>query len=127
MTQDVYYFGAWGAPGHYLWSPSGRIVLRVHAQLPWASIDGALAGDPTLRRSLGYWSENNQPEGVARLHHLGGWTALAFWDRSGDHRTGSNSVLFARGLHTAAEMAALFEQHFPAVWQRITSRFQVRL
>jgi hypothetical protein len=127
--QDVYYFGAWGMAGHYLWTPDGRNAWDAERSIPWENIDGPLAGDPALATHDRpyHWSTDRQPEGLARLHHLDGWTALAFWDRSCDTRFGSNSVLFARGEHTAAEMVALFERHFPRVWQRINARFQVRL
>ncbi|WP_437477414.1 hypothetical protein WME75_28250 [Sorangium sp. So ce1014] len=59
-----------------------------------------------------------------RLHHRDGWTAISFWDRSGDERYGSSSTLIASGTHTAREMVELFEQSFPAIWERITRRFQ---
>ncbi len=129
---EVYYFGRWGGPGHYLWSPSGRSSgHEVERRIPWpcAEFDGRLAGDPVLEdpRQRGHWATEHQPEGHARLHHRGGWTALSFWDRSGDQRHGSSSTLVARGEFTAAEMAALFERAFPAVWRRITARLQVEL
>jgi hypothetical protein len=97
--------------------------------LPWRDLDGVLAGDPALEDTCRrrYWSSDNQPEGWARLHRLNGWTALAFWDRSCDTRGGSNSALIARGEHTAAEMVELFRRAFPAVWERITRRFQLVL
>lgn len=126
---EVYYFGAWGEPGHLLWTPAGRTDWEAQRALPWPELDGVLAGDPELKdpHRRNHWSTDNQPEGRARLHHRDGWTALAFWDRSCDSRYGSNSVLFARGTLSAAEMLALFELHFPAVWRRITLRFQVSM
>jgi hypothetical protein len=30
--------------------------------------------------------------GEARIHHVEGWTVLAFWDRSGDSRPSSHST-----------------------------------
>ncbi len=124
---EVYYFGAWGMAGHYLWTPDGRDAWEARRALPWPEVDGVLAGDPALadphRRN--HWSTDSQPEGRARLHHRDGWTALAFWDRSCDTRHGSNSVIIARGERDAAEMLVLFEQHFPAVWARINARLKV--
>jgi hypothetical protein len=113
---DVYYFGAWGEPGHHLWTPGRRSAWEVERSLPWRHLDAALVNP-----------HPDQPEGIARLHHRDGWTALAFWDRSCDRRFGSNSAIIARGERGAAEMLALFEQHFPAVWQRITAQFRVSL
>lgn len=126
---EVYYFGAWGHPGHYLWTPDGRTSWDAQRRLPWKDIDGPLAGDPALEdpRQCGRWDSERQPEGQARLHYRDGWTALAFWDRSCDPRHGSNSALIARGEYTAAEMRTLFERSFPSVWQRICARFEVTL
>lgn len=124
---QVYYFGAWGGPGHHLWTPDGKTTWSV--RLPWESIDGVLAEDPALadQRRRTPWSLGDQPEGVARLHHRDGWTALAWWDRSCDRRFGSNSAVIARGEHSAAEMVELLQRHFPAVWERITRRFELAL
>lgn len=126
---DVYYFGTWGAPGHYLWTPDGRTPWDVQRALPWRYLDGPLAGDPALEdpRQPGRWDGEHQPEGRACLHHRDGWTALAFWDRSCDSRAGSSSAIIARGEHSAEEMFALFERSFPAVWRRISAAFEVVL
>jgi hypothetical protein len=126
---DVYYFGAWGAAGHYLWTPDGGMALEEQRRLPWKAIDGPLAGDPALADPgrPSHWSTDNQPEGIVRVHHAAGWTAIAFWDRSCDTRHGSNSALIAAGEHSAREMVELFQRTFPAVWERITWRFQLVL
>lgn len=124
---EVYYFGCWGGLGHYLWTPGGR--TRNEERMPWSlrELDGSLAGDPALAdaRRPGHWSD--QPEGVVRLHHRAGWTAIAFWDRSQDQRGNSNSAFLARGDLTGEEMIERFELSFPAVWQRITGRFPLVL
>jgi hypothetical protein len=126
---QVFYFGAWGAAGHFLWTPDGRTAWEAQRTLPWRDLDGPLAGDPALEDTCRrrYWSSDHQPEGLARLHHLDGWTALAFWDRSCDTRFGSNSAVIARGEHSAAEMVEMLQRAFPAVWERITRRFQLVL
>jgi hypothetical protein len=124
---QVFYFGAWGGTGHYLWTPDGKTTWDV--RLPWKNIDGALAVDPALAdpRWRACVTSESQPEGRARLHHLDGWTALAWWDRSCDARFGSNSAIAARGEHSAAEMAELLRRAFPAIWDRITRRFELVL
>lgn len=129
VTPLVYYFGAWGGLGHCLWNPDGQPDLVAAKRLPWRDIDGALAGDPALMdpRMPLHWSIAHQSEGRVRLHRRDGWTAIAFWDRSCDCRGGSNSALFAKGDFTGKEMLTLFERTFPAVWRRITSRFQLVL
>lgn len=65
------------------------------------------------------------PQGVAALHKRlsrfdgATWTALSFWDRTGDKRPSSNSNFVARGDFTADEMIALAREHFPEVMARL--------
>jgi len=61
-----------------------------------------------------------QIEGAALLHYKDGWTALSFWDRSIDKRSGCNSNFFAQGTHTFEEMLEIARAHFPAVMARFT-------
>lgn len=116
----VLYFGCWDAQkGHYLREPSGRMV-HDYAVLPWKSIDGALC--PGYVRP---YENGPQIQGDAALHHLGGWTALAFWDRSMDPRGGCNSAVFAEGTYGPAAMLEIAASTFPAIWARFT--FEVRV
>lgn len=124
----VYYFGRWGGPGHYLWSPAGHIAEQA-VTTPWTLRElDPLCGDPALADVRGrrsgdplYWpgDEAHQPQGVARLYHREGWTALAWWDRSCDTRFGSNSAFVARGTLTAEALAQLGATAFPSVWTRV--------
>ena len=51
------------------------------------------------------------PEGFPwRREELDGWTALAFWDRSLDHRRNSNSAFFWKGDHNFYQMLTEFER-----------------
>lgn len=77
--------------------------------------------DFSERRAL---SVEHQIEGVAKVHHLGGWTALAFWDRSVDSRPGSNSVFIFRGELTFDAAVARAKEKFPTVWGRL--QFEVK-
>jgi hypothetical protein len=80
---------------------------------PWGlKIDGSLAPD-----AIG------QIEGLALLHHKDGWTAVAFWDRTGDHRGGSNSVFLAKGEFTFDEMLDLAREAFPEIMK--TFKFKI--
>lgn len=144
--REVYYFGCWGRPGHYLWTPTGRRAANDECT-PWrlSELDGELAGDTVAednrrarleRQPIGWCRSEDQPEGVVRHHQRGHWirhdwrghwTAISFWDRSCDSRPGSNSAFIARGDMTGAEMLALFERSFPAVWERIAARFPLVL
>jgi hypothetical protein len=120
----VFYFGCHREAGHYLWVPGMR-HSRDERLLPWKHLDGALCPGvgPDPKR---YW-ERTRPEveGEAALHHQGGWTALAFWDRSADHPGACNSVFFAEGTHSFEEMKRIAREQFPEVWRRFT--FEVRL
>jgi hypothetical protein len=110
--KDIYYFGCWGEAGHYLFRPNRTSVYRKDHPGPWARIDGELAPHGPETRS------KNQVQGEAVLWHRDGWTALGWWDRSGDSRGNSNSNLIAEGLFTAKEMISLGQEYFPEIMRR---------
>ena len=59
------------------------------------------------------------PEGVARLHHKSGWTALQFADQTGDRRGGSHTAfLFDETLSFDEALTTAREQ-----WPRLFARF----
>lgn len=109
----VLYFGCDGQPGHYLWNP-GMSDAGFYSQgrgwphVPWERIDGVLAPQNVGQR-----------HGASALHHLDGWTAWAFWDRTVDTRPGCNSIFFAEGTHDEAKMRELAQEHFPEIWARV--------
>lgn len=131
----VLYFGRWGAPGHFLFEETGHTSRH---PLPEAlrSLDGNFAGDPAKvkywldgiygKKTVPHWDEKDQEQGLARLWTIEGWTLISFWDRSADQRGGSNSTFLAEGMHSFEEMVALAARHFPTIWKRITSAFEVR-
>jgi hypothetical protein len=94
------YFGCFGSTGHRFveFDTDGLPVMvpftRAVIDLPWSpdQIDGKLA--KRTRGKYGPDAAEEQMQGRGVLHHRNGWTALAFWDRSIDHRPGSNSVFF---------------------------------
>jgi hypothetical protein len=120
-TETVYYFGCLGTPGHFLHSPreTGRAGVQRAPEgfpAPWGS--GFMPGaglDGSLLDKRG-----GQEEGRVVLHHVDGWTALAFWDRSVDKRGGSNSVFVSRGTLTCAEMLDAARATWPQVFARFT-------
>lgn len=123
----IFYFGCWGGTGHFLWTRDALSAERVRH--PWGvgrrGLDGALApGFRDPRR--GEVAPEDQHQGAAALVHRDGWTALAFWDRSVDHRAGSNSVFLAPGTLTADEMIKLARETFPSVWARFMFPVTVR-
>lgn len=114
------YFGAWGGPGHYLWTAEGR--RTDDSVLPWCRGKYRTGIDSTLCPAL----DGSEPEGKAALHHREGWTALAFWDRSQDQRLGSNSAFLAQGTHTAEEILTAAREDFPSICARFTFQIQAQ-
>jgi hypothetical protein len=97
------YFGCVGPAGHYVYNPG----MGHDRDMNWlAYMDGLLP------------PEGDQIEGLARLHHFNGCTVLAFWDRSGDKRPGSNSVFYVPGHATFDEVVEAAKKSFPGIWRR---------
>jgi hypothetical protein len=125
----VFYFGNLGShPGHYLIDGTFHTVWgRLPCGLGAAELDGTFCGDPGLEdpRHRGHWPTDAQPQGLARMHHVRGWTVLAFWDRSGDARSGSNSAIVAEGEHDFETMLALARARFAPMMARIEKSFRI--
>ncbi|MBZ4400403.1 hypothetical protein [Myxococcus sp. AS-1-15] len=115
MSTDVLFFGAKRGMGHCLWTPGFGFGERlVPALLHPRHIDAKLAPkDP------------HQVEGRARLHHVYGWTVLAWWDRSSDRRMNSNSAILVRGTHDFAAVVAAAREHFPELAPRFAALVEV--
>lgn len=131
MTR-VYFFGCAAVPeddgaGHFLYgqghSAAGiRTVYRDESkETPWTvqELDCGLLEGPRQKTRV-YSPGEPQTQGMARLVHKDGWTALSLWDRTGDGRGNSNSALLVEGLYSFGQMTALFEKTFPVLWARIT-------
>lgn len=92
--------------GHYMYEPGYRSswdVVTPFERYP----DGTLC------------PEGPQVQGLAKLHQKDGWTAIGFWDRTGDARGNSNSNFIVRGTYTFDEMCKLAEEQYPELWKRI--------
>jgi hypothetical protein len=63
------------------------------------------------------YDSSEYPQGQFLVHHLdSGYTAMAWWDRcQGDTRGACNSTILLEGRHTAEEMLAALQKHFPHV------------
>lgn len=133
----VLYFGYWyPGGGHMLCKPSGYSEREDTLPQELRRLDGPFAGDPAKikgyydgvhgKQTVPHWDTNDQEQGLGRLHHVAGWTVLAFWDRSGDTRGSSNSAFLAEGELSFEEMRDLAQEHFPSIWTRITNAFTVR-
>jgi len=112
MSMALYY-GCVGSPGHFMHRPGGR--RDWDANTPWGRTpDGTLLA-----------KNEKQIEGRAVIHHKDGWTALSFWDRSVDHRGGSNSNFFIADDLTFDQMLERAKAAFPEVFARF--KFDVAL
>lgn len=110
-SKPVYFFGCYrGVQGH---TEAGHY---------WRSSDGSDAhksGQPFGRYPDGtLCPEGGQAQGYAILHQKNGWTAIGFWDRTGDSRGNSNSNFFVHGTHTFEEMQELIQVAFPELYLR---------
>ena len=105
----MFYFGCIGQVGHHLWDENLHTVPRWSKSTPWGvELDSSLC--PT---------DEGQVQGQALIHHRDSWTALAFWDRSIDHRGGSNSVFVTSGVsYSFDEMLEMAKEKFPQVLKR---------
>ncbi len=115
----VFYFGPLKAAGHHLFDRDDGWMLSRN-QLPldfpasWSlgyDIDGCL--QPGCKKVSGHWTHGQEVEGLALLHHVSGWTAISFWDRSVDKRGGCNSTFIARGTLTFDELLTLAKAQYP--------------
>lgn len=109
----AYYFGCVNRAGHYFWDVNlhkARGTRGVYKPdgLPWEHVDGKLV-------------DEGRPQGEAWLHHKGGWTALAFNDRTVDSRPGSNSAFFFGWEMDFDTTLVTAERVFPVIMERLAN------
>lgn len=129
----IYFFGVGNRQAGHHWLPASRYRQDADPYgptgCPWGDrqVDSILCRQaPRLR--AGDYSRAHEVEGLARLHHKDGWTAIAYWDRSGaDQRSGCNSNFVAEGTFTFDEMMRLARHHFPHIIERTRGKFEIRL
>jgi hypothetical protein len=115
----MFYFGPYKQPGHYLFGIDGRkLYNEQEASCPWKmeDIDGVLQQN-CMFKFVDWHREGPQNEGEALIHYRDGWTALSFWDRSVDHRSGCNSTFMVKNIYTFEQMVELSKAHFKAKWE----------
>lgn len=93
------------------WSTAERVVPAA-----WRCPDTTLVWNAQHR--IKYSGEYEQEQGAACLRRRDGWTALSWWDRSGDQRGGCNTTLVARGDLTFAQMLDVLRAKFPHIHER---------
>jgi hypothetical protein len=123
--ERVFYFGCYGDPGHGFWEPGMHRAYRAEHWVPWGmKVDGGLAPRVTEPGREPSRRDQECAQGVAALHHKDGWTALSFWDRTGDSRGNSSSTfLVERDSATFDEMLTMAGERFPQIIDRLT--FQI--
>ncbi len=122
---DILFFGAWDRPGHYYWLPGRRSAETsrlLPASLAGGKIDGRLAPQ---KREPRYPNRLLETEGEAAVHHIEGWTVVAWWDRSVDRRGMSNSALLMRGTHTMSAVFLEAADKFPELLPRFATLVEV--
>lgn len=108
---ECWYFGCWGGEGHFLRTVKKRYISNQHIpDLPfhYAKLDGGFLDQ----------SSREQREGFARFLHVGRFTVISFWDRTVDHRPGSNSAFVIRGEYSFDDAIEISKRAFPDIWRR---------
>lgn len=134
----AYYHGCWKETGHYLFGTNGRYVEHEHmlGKGGWW-FDGGYApmrtGSGTLvwlmqetsddaRLRLGYRA-TECPQGEFLVHHRqcgGGYTIMAWWDRTADKRGASNSAYIVDvPAASSVDLLTWFPKHFPLQAKRL--------
>lgn len=124
MTVD--YFGYDPRHGHF-WKSLAQQRWLDHRQVgPIDSIYAPRVGvDRRTRKDIPD-DRPPAPEGVAALVYVGGWTVIAYWDRSGDGRGGSNTAFAAAGHHSFESLLASAKEQWPQIFER-HARFEITL
>lgn len=113
---ESFYFGCWtGRAGHYLHDIHGTECER--------SLPRNFPVKPSILDSGLLPPNSAQTEGLATLVHIGGWTIVTFWDRSGDRRGNSNSSFVLEGIHSFEKACEISAGRFPLIWSRF--KFQI--
>lgn len=116
------YFGCLFGQGHYLHGTFGPDTRAPQVPMPWgpAVLDSTLCPDfarPGKAVAVPLLASYQEPY-RALLHHQKGWTAVSFWDRTGDTRYGSNSTFLAEGDFSFEDMLAMARTRFRPVMER---------
>jgi len=119
---NTYFFGCkrnadknpLGQVGHYHYGADAQSLYGNWRSIkhPWGDEEKGIYPDGNL------CPKNTTKEGVANLHHKDGWTALSFWDYSGDTRGASNSNFFFEGTFTFDEAKELMGKFYPSIVDR---------
>lgn len=120
---EVYYFGCWDQPGHFWRSTEyakNRYIEDTVGPNIHPRIDGGFCPGVVHPR-MSQFDRKTRPEveGETAIHHIDGWTVMAFWDRSVDKRGACNSNFAARGTYDFEQMKDIARARFPTVMNRL--------
>jgi hypothetical protein len=106
VEPDILYFG-WSEPSGHGLKSSKTYPHPTWNSTPWGNnIDSGLCPRP------------ESVDGKISEHHKDGWTAIAFWDRSGDSRPNSNTAFFVCCTMTTDELLVWSRKQWPEVFNR---------
>lgn len=107
-----WFFGVWPGDqyGHYCRPAEGPSNLRYFTRI--------MDADVSLPRE-----QKLQRQGHARLsyhtHDGAPWTCLCLWDKTEDHRGGSNAAFFVPGWVDRETLETASRKAFPAKWRAL--------
>lgn len=101
---EVFFWGCLGQPGHFMHSKTGTRI-----QSPWAGY---------IDTGVLKYRDIKDPDPKIAYAQLKGWTGIFFWDRSGDHRPGSNSAFIVNSLVSQEELLRLARKQWPEIFAR---------
>ena len=119
---ECWYFGCTTGPGHFFNGPGTITRVRAMEEMLtelFGYFDGKLLWN-SPRNERDRYGGRDETEGRAFITHRGGWTALAFWDRSVDRRGACNSAFFVQGTLTFAQIVRVARHRWPKIWARFT-------
>lgn len=109
---EVFFFGCKGAAGHYLHSRSGTVEYE---KSPWGRhLDTGILVSGADK----YARPDTTPTQNYTVARKDGWTAIAFWDRSGDSRPNSNSAFLIAADVSDKELLAMARAQWPYIFAR---------
>lgn len=124
VPEKVYYFGCakpYSSDGHQFYIRPWYSDYESRKWIPWklGELDGGLA--PVLNPHVkDNYRRQECPQGVTSVTIKDNWTALSFWDRTGDQRGASNSCFLIDSIVSFEEGIELARQQ----WTQLFERFE---
>jgi len=119
LTSPVYYYGTSRGGGFQLYTPHTRIDSN-DTQLENFMNEAGVSHLVFIvtERCAQRKSPHDMSDGLARIHHIHGWTCLAILDSLYDGRPGSSSTFFTQGIWNFDVMCKISRNAYPDIWNR---------